>query len=600
MEKKKTLLLLGILIVLLLAMGIAFLRTNSSPQRLAPAEVSQPRDYRNNWVRKGAVPSQKMEDLKEEEILGIPASRADAERRVAPTPDLPSPTNADGQKFQNNRPYVPERISGRPGNVYHSTDQAFQERNNSRPYRDFNRYSGGGNSGLSGQGPALAESGLSSQERIKEMVSPFLGGLSKKQASDLNRSLNEMPARIERAILRAMLPKSKKDANIEKYLQRNRADGTTTTQESGPFAEVLNQVASQKANIVKSMGNAYGAAAAKDAGKVMDAYQKELSNTLNNSAGKTPEQVAQQARQLGQKYNEKLEKVSQQRGLEKYKNELIEKDNAFLADIERSYGSEVASKMGQTFEQARQRELELAQAGLSPEEYYQQLVEEQDRRRKEAQNVVTSSGQSLKGYFDAEDKKVQKLLSDLQEDEAQGKTVPVVYRASQPEVDSRVADVLKQKESILPKVQPMYGQEGAQRVEKIYQSYEQEVRGLWEDAQTTYEEKIRGQEEARQKANRQLEELQRSPEMRQALENNQVETALTRIMQDPSLANASAEERAALENAARPILRDMYAEINALPENLSPQERDRKIKEIQQQAQQRLSGGGQQNPNGQQ
>lgn len=600
MEKKKTLLLLGILIVLLLAMGIAFLRTNSSPQRLAPAEVSQPRDYRNNWVRKGAVPSQKMEDLKEEEILGIPASRADAERRVAPTPDLPSPTNADGQKFQNNRPYVPERISGRPGNVYHSTDQAFQEGNNSRPYRDFNRYSGGGNSGLSGQGPALAESGLSSQERIKEMVSPFLGGLSKKQASDLNRSLNEMPARIERAILRAMLPKSKKDANIEKYLQRNRADGTTTTQESGPFAEVLNQVASQKANIVKSMGNAYGAAAAKDAGKVMDAYQKELSNTLNNSAGKTPEQVAQQARQLSQKYNEKLEKVSQQRGLEKYKNELIEKDNAFLADIERSYGSEVASKMGQTFEQARQRELELAQAGLSPEEYYQQLVEEQDRRRKEAQNVVTSSGQSLKGYFDAEDKKVQKLLSDLQEDEAQGKTVPVVYRASQPEVDSRVADVLKQKESILPKVQPMYGQEGAQRVEKIYQSYEQEVRDLWEDAQTTYEEKIRRQEEARQKANRQLEELQRSPEMRQALENNQVETALTQIMQDPSLANASAEERAALENAARPILRDMYAEINALPENLSPQERDRKIKEIQQQAQQRLSGGGQQNPNGQQ
>ena len=60
-------------------------------------------------------------------------------------------------------------------------------------------------------------------------------------------------------------------ANIEKYLQRNASPAAAS---AGPFAPVLDQVASQKAGVVQSMGNAFGQEAAQEAGQVMDDFQR--------------------------------------------------------------------------------------------------------------------------------------------------------------------------------------------------------------------------------------------------------------------------------------------------------------------------------------
>ncbi|MCQ2411116.1 MAG: hypothetical protein MJ053_06615, partial [Elusimicrobiaceae bacterium] len=128
---------------------------------------------------------------------------------------------------------------------------------------------------------------------------PYTASLPKKQRGALEKQLNGLSDKVEEAILRAMLPKSKKDMNIEKYLSRNSqtAQEGTSSQNAGPFASVDRQLARQKTGIVKSMKEAFGTKAANQAGKLMDGYRQELMGMLNQP-GLTTEQIKEKTRQI--------------------------------------------------------------------------------------------------------------------------------------------------------------------------------------------------------------------------------------------------------------------------------------------------------------
>ena len=98
--------------------------------------------------------------------------------------------------------------------------------------------------------------------------------------------------------------------------------------------------------------------------------------------------------------------------------------------------------------------------------------------------------------------------------------------------------------------------------------------------------------EIRQDTNAQIEALQKSPEMREAREQGQVNSTMAKLMQDPGMANASPEEKEAFERFARPVLQDMFHRMNELSEtDLPDDEKQRRIAALQERAQRQLGGG---------
>ena len=95
----------------------------------------------------------------------------------------------------------------------------------------------------------------------------------------------------------------------------------------------------------------------------------------------------------------------------------------------------------------------------------------------------------------------------------------------------------------------------------------------------------------RQDVNKQLEQIQNDPQMQEARLNRQVDSSLAQIMKDPGLRGASAEQKAALQEKARPVLREMYEKVNeVVASDLPEAEKQKQIQQIQASAQQKLAG----------
>ena len=587
MKNKNTLLQLAILIILLLAMGIAFWRSNSSQSAAVNGVPSAVKDRigQRRWSTGDGSSPAGLETLKNQEFLGI---EPETEPVVLPSgrtvgamskPTSKTPSSKVSAKL--GEPYRPGQRpvhAGANGNVYQVASTSVGGSNARSGYQSM----GGGPRAVSGLFTGSKNVDLPVDEKTKQMFSPFLGGLTKQQAAALNQSLNGLSSRVERAIYHAMLPKSKKDANIEKYLQRNRVDGTETIgPATGPFAEVINQVSSQKAGIMKSMGNAYGSAAAKDAGKVMDAYQSELASVLNNVGNQTPEQLADKARQISQKYNKELEKVSQKRGLEKYSQDLQAKDQEFLQNFEKMYGgdNDLAGKVAQLQQQARTQKEELFKNGGSYNEMFAKQTEIERSYQENLRKMLAENGYSLKGLDKLDQEQVAKELEARRRAQEEGKALPMAYRLK----DEEVAKI---KENIpdSPTLQKTYGTQGAALLQPIYQNYDQKVDGILRNPETSREEK----NDELFKAYQELQTQLRTPEVQKM----QVDANIDQIIQGTELSRATPEQKEGFKQHAQPILQEMYRRINAISDSDLPEpEKKHQIEAAQRQAEQQLFGG---------
>lgn len=602
--KKNQTLLLGILIICLLTIGIAFLR---SPNRSVNPVVTSSRKTTDPALGHTAVsfPNSKAkqwEILKEQEFLGVtsPTVSQTSQKNLKDT-TVPYPPGTL------NRPHGPSRVEtayqGRKnGNVYQAADRSLvtpASRQSGGKSTSLQTTNGNNTPGSSSGMSVSGGSSLTAEENTKHIMNPFLRGLTKEQAEALNRSLDGLSSRVERAILQAMLPKSKKNANIEKYLQRNQSGdsqsadapegGVSGAAVQGPFAKVLKQVSSQKGNITKSMGNAYGAAAAKEAGQIMDSYQKELAAALENKEGKSPEELAKLARAIGNKYNNKLDKVSEKYGLEKFKQDNLAKDASYLASVEQTYGSELTDKMKELRGEALTQKMQLAQeTGLTTEEAYEKYLGiERDLWQKE-QDLLISQGYSPTKLYDIKKQWNQQQWEALQQEEQEGKKLPQVYRMSEKQQRSYLDSVQTMNRQMQQNDVAAYGSRGASVLQGVYDKYVSEVQRIISEDETSQEEKDKALQQASQQANQELAQLKKTPQMRQM----RVENTLDHIMQDPALQKASAEQREAFKANARPVLEEMFERANQIEEsNLSEPEKRRQLQALQEEAQRRLSGG---------
>ena len=441
-----------------------------------------------------------------------------------------------------------------------------------------NAYSSSSGHGPVGRGYALGGGSHENSARRKEgktptAFAPYLSAYTKKQAEKLEKKLAKLPGLIDAAIARAFLPKSKKDMNIEKYLS-HREGGQPAADSAGvsknPFAAVNKQFSRQKTSIVNAMKKAYGDKAATRAGRLMDAYQKEISQALSQP-GLTPEQIQQKTTQISNKYNERLEKLNKQSAQEYAEKVLSEQTQSLQNDLSDVYGDELSGKLGEISATYDQKALELSQAGLPEEEYRQQYLDNEYQRRKALEKAITENGQSVKGFRNWEEKQAQKRIEEREKAEEEGTQTPTVYRASSDELSQNY-------EKDLAKAREAFGDETAGRLDQVHRQYEQAKQEIENDEELSGLEKDKKIAELMRQTNRQYEQIQT-----QAAVDKNVERGLSDLKQNPATAHVPDEP-------ARAILQEMYQAIFQAEDDVSlaPAQREQKKKQAQDSANKKL------------
>ncbi len=600
MENTKRWVKFILFVLALLAIGLAALRVMS--YHASSQLQSQAKQQQNHERRL-------LTNLKDEEILGLPPQpdadpltrqekRAQAVQRYLRRPNLSvhpqDYTLSAPRTYQQPSPAALPSVSA--GHALPSNPPAYQPEGLSPA--NYAQY-GTGASASGYAAPAQADAAPQQpgmyRPTVQEAVqnernrafAPFLTGMSKKQQEQLQNQLQGLSSNIDRAIAKALLPQNKKNANIEKYLQRHSSSGGVS---SGPFAPVLDQVASQKAGVVNSMGQAFGQEAAQEAGQVMDDFQSEMASAVN-SPDMSSQQIAEKVKQVAQKYEQKLQKLSNDNSFKKFQQERIEKDNLLKAEISKKYGSEIAAQANQVIDAAREKDMQLAMQGLPAEEYYNRQAENQNARRKALEDIITKNGKSTQGLFEVENKLADEEVKKARQDEKEGKVLGRSYRASPAELKAREKSLNPNRKENVKKAGEIYGEEGARRVDAIYEKYQDEYMKIWQDPDTSKTDKEDASNKLRQSVNKELDDLQNDPQLKEARLNRQVEGSLSQIMQDPNVQQATSEQKAALEQHARPILREMYEQVNqVMASDVPDAEKQKQIQQIQATAQRKLSG----------
>ncbi|MBO7191084.1 MAG: hypothetical protein J6V32_03170 [Elusimicrobiaceae bacterium] len=412
---------------------------------------------------------------------------------------------------------------------------------------------------------------------------PLMSKYTKAQAEKLEKRLAKLPGLIEEAVVRAMLPKSKKDANIEKYLHHR--DGEDTAAVSKNPVDVINkQFARQKKSIVNSMKKAYGDKAAGRAGRLMDAYQSEISQALNEP-GLDAQQIRQRVRQISNKYNEKLEKLNKQSAQEQAEEQLAAKTQTLQDDLAKAYGDEVANRLGQISTEYDQKALALSQENLTEEEYLRQYYENEHQRRKEMEKTLLDNGKSLKDLREWEDKQEKARIDDMTKAEEEGKQAPQAYQASREEKEAASQNLRKESSEKKELAKQMYGEAGAAQVDRIYKNYEAQTQEILNNNETSRLEKDTLLMQARQEANKELERVLQDPKMKQARIDTQVQHSLNELMKNPEVAAKVPPDQ------ARDVLREMYEAVDKINESksLSDEQKEQQIKAVQARANHRLA-----------
>lgn len=250
--------------------------------------------------------------------------------------------------------------------------------------------SGGGYADLS----SYEEGGEASSAR-RQMFDGYAPRQTRQQQKALDFKLKNMSSGIERAIARAMAPKSKREQNIEKYLGRTRGEaaamdggvyGAETGQMAAPEADVTNQIAAQAAGVVDGVRSSYGDQAAERAGKIMDNFQKEMSDTLN--APGDPQEKQIRANAVNNKYNQQLQNLNREEALNKMEAEMRAANEKQLAAIGEKFNPETAAAARAKMEENLQKRMAVYRAGGSEEDVYKQLLALDEQQRKDLEQIV--------------------------------------------------------------------------------------------------------------------------------------------------------------------------------------------------------------------
>lgn len=272
--------------------------------------------------------------------------------------------------------------------------------------------------------------------------------MTRREQTALNQKLQNFSAGLERAIASAVLPKSKREQNIEKYLARARGEAAVMDggvyaagqrQAGGGTEEVMQQLAAQSKSIVDNVRGSYGDGAAEEAQSIMNDFQSEMAETLN--APGDPEEKNIKAQAVNNKYSQKLQQLNNEQSLNKMAEQLRAQNEEYLQKIGETYGPQTETAMRPLLEDFANKRMQIWATPQSEEAALAQNLALDEQLRKEQERIVKETApEAAVGNLTAlQNEQVKKrILEEVRKVEA-GESFSPVYREN--------ANALAQKEA---------------------------------------------------------------------------------------------------------------------------------------------------------
>lgn len=344
------------------------------------------------------------------------------------------------------------------------------------------------------------------QERATHL-SPYL--LPNKEAQKkLDADFKDLSNAISRAIQTSLTPKSKKNANIEKYLHKDGATSTVSAQ-TDPFQTMLTQVANQKKGIVQNVTEAFGTQAGQRAGQLMDNFQKDLTAEVTKT-DQTPQVTAQNIQKIAQTYQQKFDRMNQQNQYEQYVKDLTAQYNAQTESLKKLYPQqeELNNEFARISNKALQAELSLPSKNLTPEEYAKARYEIQYNMHQEMEEAVKKAGSSMTGLHQYDNEHAQDILNDLEKKEEEGLIVSVPRKESANNIQALSETLLKEQHDTLAQIEQAYGVQARADFKPLLDEYYQEMMKTTQEEMTP-SQRYRAKEHLRAQYSRRILEMQR-------------------------------------------------------------------------------------------
>lgn len=342
------------------------------------------------------------------------------------------------------------------------------------------------------------------QEERSKMLAPYLRPNQQDKAR-MDAQWNKLAAGLERALAKALMPKSKKEEMIEKYSTKP-ADAQVAQMPGfeGNLAPVGQQIATQKQMMVQQMGRAFGGAAAQQAGGIMDSFAGEVSAALNEP-NTTAAQKEQQVKEITKKYQDKMDKLAEKKQYDKFVAQRTEEINQQKAEFRSQYGDELSNKLGKNLEEEWQEEQKLALQNLPMDEYNTKISQLHQNKRNERQQLVLAQGKSINPMLEMEKKQEEKMLKDLQQKVQAGEIESVARKATANEIAQMQADVKVKSKDTLDKIakDPLLGPQAAQEFKPILDNYQTRLNQLYEQELSIDERQVQ-EGQLLKRVNRQL------------------------------------------------------------------------------------------------
>lgn len=342
------------------------------------------------------------------------------------------------------------------------------------------------------------------KERASKMLAPYLRPNQQDKAR-MDAQWNKMFAGLQRAVAKALMPKSKREEMIEKYAAKPAQTQTAQMPGfTGALSPVGEQVAAQKQLMMQQMGQAFGSTAAQQAGGIMDSFAGELAAALN-APNATAAQKEQQVKELTKKYQDKMDKLAEKNQYDKFMAQRTEEINQQKAEFRSQYGSELSDLLGKNLEEEWQEEQKLATQGLPQEDYYTQLAQLRQSKRDERQQLVIKNGQSINPMLEMEKKQAEAYLKDLQTKVENGEIESVARKATFNEIQNMQADVEEKRKGTLSKIKedPLLGPQAEQEFAPILDDYQEKLNTIYQK-ELSAEERFNQEKELTKDVNRRL------------------------------------------------------------------------------------------------
>lgn len=569
--------------------------TSAQPRAQAYAPVAAPAPVR--FPRADMTPAEKQAYVSQLRRMRQQPTEAESYDPFTIKPlSLSRPNAYAPRSYAGAAPYSPSGSSSRSASA-------------SRPASTGGRPYASGSSGSNNNAPAARRDPRQSarEETAAEargrMFSPYTPPAGRAQQERVKQQLAGVSSGVEQAIAKALAPKSKQQANIEKYLQRRRQKdaGASEGVAQGPFAGVVEQVAAQKNDVVGGISDAYGESAGAKAAGIMDNFQNELKSAVSKP-GQTSEQIAKKTRDINAKYSRQLQDLQQREGLSKVEADQRQENEKYLAQLKEKYSPETVEAARAKFDAFTKQKMELVKQQLPEDQLYEKLLPMQRKLDDDLKNVIVEKNpkmaEPLKPWNDIQNKVNMEKVAEQKKAVEEGRAAPRAFRPDEQTVKQFDKDLTDENNKRLESIEKSYGPQAAAEAKVLLENYKKaqmEALQSQEDVSVINEKRQAEAEKASKELNALLQRRagdrvkQVEAEVKQSNQKY-----IDEVMKSEQMQKLPPEQRDMWKKEAQPILDQMAREIAALSnQNLSAEEMQKQQQAAQERAQQKMAAIGQ-------